>query len=181
MPNNVLAALLFRRIQKCVLFCLIMISTAKAGFAEGDAFQREYQLKTAYLLHFAELAEWPVSLPINICLQGSSPLRDYLPALDGQLINGLTIHIQSEVQTDFGDCRILFLSNSEELTHSLRELAKTRHILLVSDADNFIEQGGMVQFTLRNNKLKFLINLPETKLANIKLSSKLLRMAEILE
>jgi hypothetical protein len=39
----------------------------------------------------------------------------------------------------------------------------------------------MIEFTLRDNKLRLVVNLVSVKLAGLKLSSKLLRMAEILE
>jgi hypothetical protein len=73
------------------------------------------------------------------------------------------------------------LSELTLLTKALLQQAKTQHILLVSDAENFAAQGGMIQFSLRDNKLKLVVNLNSVKQANLKLSSKLLRMAEILE
>lgn len=153
-----------------------------AGFAEGGIINREFQLKTVYLFHFAELAEWPSSsLPVTVCLQGSSPIRNYLPALEGQLIDGNPVHILLDRQNDLSACRILFLSDIEALTPALSERASTQHVLLVSDVEGFAKKGGMVQFTLRDNKLKLVINLSAVKQAGLKFSSKLLRMAEILE
>jgi hypothetical protein len=52
---------------------------------------------------------------------------------------------------------------------------------LVGDVENFANHGGMVQFTLRDNRLKLVVNLAAVKSAELKLSSKLLRMAEIIE
>jgi hypothetical protein len=142
---------------------------------------REYQLKTAYLFHFAELAEWPNSNLMTICLQGSSPLKAYLPILEGQQIDNRAVHVKMIDNESALSCQILFLSENALLSNELKELAKNHHILLVSDAENFARSGGMVQFTLRDNKLKLVVNLPAVKDAGLKLSSKLLRMAEILE
>ncbi len=172
-----------QRITKCLpkrLLLVISLSTM-TGFAEGEVINREFQLKTVYLFHFAELAEWPSPLPVTVCLQGSNPLRNYLPALEGQLIDGNPVHILLDQQTDLSACRILFLSDIEAITPALSEQAHTRHVLLVSDVEGFAEKGGMVQFTLRDNKLKLVINLSAVKQAGLKFSSKLLRMAEILE
>lgn len=170
-------------IAKCFskqLLLVIGLSTM-AGFAEADIINREFQLKTVYLFHFAELVEWPSPLPLTICLQGSSPLRQYLPALEGQMIEGQPVHVRLDQQSDFNGCRILFLSNIEALTPALKEQAKVQYVLLVSDVDRFAEKGGMVQFTLRDNRLKLVINLSAVKQAGLKFSSKLLRMSEILE
>ncbi|MGZ4998659.1 MAG: YfiR family protein [Methylomonas sp.] len=162
------------------LLLVISLSTM-AGLVEGGIINREFQLKAVYLFHFAELAEWPSSLPMTICLQGASPIRHYLPALEGQLIDGNPVHVLLDQSLGLGDCRILFLSDIEALTPALREGANAQHVLLVSDVEGFAEKGGMVQFTLRDNKLKLVINLSTAKQAGLKFSSKLLRMAEILE
>ena len=163
------------------LFGLVLGLKTVAGFADGDVVSREYQLKAAYLFHFAELTDWPSPSPVTICLEGTSPLRSYMPALEGQLIDGKAVHIIYDQQIDPAGCKILFLSDIGFLSQALSEQTKLHHILLVSDADGFAARGGMVQFALRENKLKLVINLPAVKLAGLKLSSKLLRMAEILE
>lgn len=170
-------------IAKCWSKQLLLVIglSSMACFAEGDIINREFQLKTVYLFHFAELAEWPSSLPLTICLQGSSPIRNYLPELEGQLIDGQPVHIRLDQQLDLNGCRILFLSNIDALTPGLKERAKTQHVLLVSDVEGFAEKGGMVQFALRDNRLKLVINLSAVKQAGLKFSSKLLRMSEILE
>ena len=142
---------------------------------------REYQLKTAYLFHFAELAEWPEPSPVTICMQGDSPLRAYLPVLEGKQIDNTSIHIKLGSPTSLYDCQIVFLSDLEALSKSMLEQARKYHVLLVSDAEGFARKGGMIQFTLRDNKLKLVVNLRSVKQAGLKLSSKLLRMAEILE
>jgi len=148
---------------------------------DGDTIKREYQLKTVYLFHFAELTEWPILKPTTICLVGESPLRAYLPALHGQKVNNMEIRVMLDRQQAIDNCRILVLGESTVLTKPLLLQAISQHILLVSDADNFASLGGMIQFTLRENKLKLVVNLASVKQANLKLSSKLLRMAEILE
>jgi len=67
------------------------------------------------------------------------------------------------------------------LSKAVSEYARIRHVLLVSDVEDFARRGGMVQFTLRDNKLKLVVNLPAVRDAGLKLSSKLLRMAEIVQ
>jgi len=142
---------------------------------------REYQLKTLYLFHFVELTEWPKAEQVTICLWGDSPLRSYLPALDSQQVGGSTVQVLSEPLPEMARCQILFLSDPHSLTQDTLNQAESGHILLVSDTQDFAERGGMIQFTLRNNKLKLIVNLGAVKRAGLKLSSKLLRMAEIVQ
>ena len=149
--------------------------------AVSAALNHEYPLKAAYLFHLAELTEWPEPGNIKICVLGDSQLRGYLPALAGQAIDDRAVQIMPDQPPGSVNCSMLFVSDNASLTPQLSEQAKNRHILLVSDAEGFAEKGGMVQLSLRDNKLKLVIYLPAVKQAGLKLSSKLLRMAEILE
>lgn len=165
-----------------ILLLSICVCLAESAWADdGDGGNRELQLKTAYLFHFAELAQWPNSAPVTFCLQGNSRLRGYLPLLESQQIDGKAVNVEFIDKADLNGCSILFLSDLGALTTAIAEQARLSHILLVSDVEHFAERGGMVQFTLRDNRLKLMVNLSAVKLADIKLSSKLLRMAEIIE
>lgn len=166
---------------KRLLLLLLLCAAGLAGAADDDNASREFQLKTAYLFHFAELAEWPAASQVTICLQGNSPLRAYLPILEGQHIGNRVVHVDLTDNQSFAHCQILFISNLVVLSNTLRNLAIQQQILLVSDSEDFARLGGMIQFSLRDNRLKLVINLNAVRQARIQLSSKLLRMAEILE
>jgi len=166
---------------KRLLLCIAINLLASAYAAENKVIHREDQLKTVYLLHFAELTEWPESTPITICLYGHSPLRTYLPILKGLKVHGQAVNVASGNPPPIRHCQILFVSDPNSLNQALLTTAKSQHILLVSDTDNFAHNGGMIQFALRDNKLKLVVNMTSVKEAGLKLSSKLLRMAEILE
>lgn len=164
-----------------LIFCLFLSLARPSQAAEQSLVDREYQLKTAYLLHFAELAEWPDAKPVTICLLGNSPLRAYLSVLEGREVRDQTLHVRL-LDTDGVDgCKILFLGGASGLSKSLLTQAQSQHILLVGDYEGFARNGGMIQFALKNNKLKLTVNLASVKQAGLRLSSKLLRMAEILE
>lgn len=170
-----------RLILRFLLFCVCAGCSLQSSAEDSQTVSREYQLKTAYLFHFAELAEWPTSLPVSICLQGNSPIHAYLPILNGQTIHDTEVQVKMGFPIAVDECRIIFLSDLNVLNSSILEQVYKNHVLLVSDAAGFAARGGMIEFTLRDNKLKLVVNLRSVKQAGLKLSSKLLRMAEILE
>lgn len=170
-----------KTLLKLLLLSFSLYLPSVCSSEENAAISREYQLKTAYLFHFAELAEWPNVSQMTICLQGNSPLRLYLPVLEGQEVDNKIVHILLDSVFSLEQCRILFLSDLDALSQTVLMQAKTHHVLLVSDVEQFARLGGMIQFTLRDNKLKLIVNLASVKAAGLRLSSKLLRMAEILE
>lgn len=163
-----------------LLFISLSIGSIKSACSQTT--NLETQLKTVYLFHFAELAEWPnPSQSITICLRGDSAIRLSLPSLEGKMIHGNPVKVLLDDQVPIADCRIVFLSDKSQLNNDILEQARLGHVLLVSDSEDFAKQGGMVQFTLREQKLKLVINLGAVRTAGLHLSSKLLRMAEVLE
>jgi hypothetical protein len=143
----------------------------------------EYEVKAAYLYNFGRFVQWPSKPEDNsfaICVVGQDPFG---PALDstlaGETLNGKSVVARriSRPQEAL-DCRILFISLSED--HQLKEvlgaLDKTS-VLTVSDMPQFAQRGGMVQFSLEGNKVRFEVNLTAAEHAGLTLSSQLLKLA----
>ena len=55
---------------------------------------------------------------------------------------------------------------------------KGKPVLTVADMDNPTTSGVMIRFVVENNKVHFRINAQAARVANISLSSKLLRVAD---
>ncbi len=81
-------------------------------------------------------------------------------------------------QKEMKNCHILFinLTDTSELFSSLRH----QSVLTVSDHD-LNKDGGIIRFFTRNNKVRLAINVLAAKEARLGISSKLLRLAEIIE
>jgi YfiR/HmsC-like len=84
-------------------------------------------------------------------------------------------------------CHILFVSSSlgslsKDITGNrtlvIRDFTKT---LTVGESNDFAMQGGMVGFVNREGKIKLQINLKRIKQSALKVSAKLLEVAEIVE
>jgi hypothetical protein len=75
-------------------------------------------------------------------------------------------------------CRILFISVSQQghLKEILAELDNTS-ILTVSDMPEFARLGGMIQFVVQANKVRFEVNLTSAERTGLTLSSQLLQVA----
>src|SRR5262249_45954149 len=149
---------------------------------------REYQVKAAFLFNFTQFVEWPVNIfasdqsPLIIGVLGENPFGNYLQeAITGEAKDGhpLTIKYYKDI-SEVTDCHILFINlpTSKKIEQLLEE-CKKRHILTVSDVPGFINQGGMVFFINKNNKIHIKVNIELAKEADLTISSKLLRLVEI--
>jgi len=164
---------------------ILMLGLFASAQTTGD---REYQVKAAFLFNFSQFVEWPSAvLPepgaaLVIGILGENPFDSYLQAIiSGEVVNGHPLTIQQYKNVDeIKTCHILFINihDTNKLIDVLTAL-KGRNILTVSDAGNFIRLGGMVTFITRHNKIRIRINPERAKDADLMISSKLLRVAEI--
>src|ERR1017187_3462014 len=146
----------------------------------------EYQLKAAFLFNFAKFIDWPPETyaddksPFIIGILGVNPFGSGLQqTVAGKKINERPITIQTfRAAAEATNCQILFICNSEKKHFS--EIIKSLHdaaVLTVSEADQFIESGGMVNFVQEASKIRFQINDDAARAARLKISSKLLNLA----
>ena len=145
----------------------------------------EYQVKAGFLLNIAQFVTWPSQssdVPFVIGILGDDPFGSYLDeTVRGEKVNHRSITIQRlRRRSDPLTCNILFISQSERdrVVQILSNL-KGRSVLTVSDIDRFTELGGMIQFFTERNNIRMRINLDAVKASNLRVSSKLLRVAEV--
>jgi hypothetical protein len=148
----------------------------------------EYQVKAVFLFNIAQFVEWPKdtiaedTTAIIIGLLGKDPFGSYIDdTIKGEEVNGHPLIIERYTAlNDIKNCHILFIHSA--LGPKLKSILKNlrgKNILTVSDATNFTKQGGMVGFIKQKTKITIQINLEGVKEENITISSKLLRLAEI--
>jgi hypothetical protein len=78
------------------------------------------------------------------------------------------------------NCQTLFVGSTKdtELAKILETLNKVA-VLTVSDMPRFTERGGMIQFILEGNRVRFQVNLTAAQNAGLTLSSQLLKLAAL--
>lgn len=146
------------------------------------------QVKAVFLFNFAQFVEWPnqtfpaAKAPLIIGVLGKDPFESNLDAtIRGESIKGhpLIIHRYNNLQ-DIKNCHILYINlyQPDQLENVLGAL-KGRRILTISDAPKFAQMGGIIQFVTENNKIRMRINQEAAQASELIISSKLLRLAEI--
>jgi hypothetical protein len=144
----------------------------------------EYEVKAAYLLNFVRFVQWPATSPgdraIYICVLGRDPFGDALErVIGGEEIGGKTVLIRRIAKVQEAEsCRVLFIDSSQtsQLAGTL-DVLRGAPVLTVSDIPQFILRGGIVQFVLKDNRVRFEINLKNAERVGLVLSSQLLNVA----
>ena len=144
----------------------------------------EYEVKAAYLYDFGKFVTWPANAATGdefpICVLGQDPFGATFDAtIAGETINGKKVVVNRIAKPQEAvSCRILFISASEErqLKEILATLDKTS-VLTVSDISQFTRRGGMIQFVIDANRVRFEVNVTTAERAGLTLSSQLLKVA----
>ena len=174
---------LVRRAQFAAAACAAPLAVASNLLAQAPK-TTEYQVKAAYLANFSKFVEWPAkaarSASFNICVLGQDPFDGALDAaVAGATIDRFPVAVKRISRTeDALDCRVLFISSSEDRRwKEIQAALKTASILTVSDMHEFARRGGIVQFVLDGNRVRFEVNLAATGPSGLTLSSELLKLA----
>ena len=173
--------------RRALILALIPILLPAAS-AAGTKLTHEYDLKAAFMFHFAQFVEWPPealpegSMPLTIGILGDDPFGTFLDEIvRGERLGARSIQVRRYRRiADIEECNILFISRSEnERVAEILAAVKNRPVLTVSDGDGFASQGGIIQFFTDKNRIRIRINLDAAEAANLTISSKLLRVAEV--
>jgi hypothetical protein len=177
------------RLSAVLLVVSAVVLAELPDFPAQTAAAGEYQLKAVFLFNFAQFVEWPPQAftdprtPLIIGVLGEDPFGAFLDdTVRDERVNNRPLAVQRYRRVeDIKSCHILFISRSE--TGRLEQIfagLKGRSVLTVSDVVGFAQHGGMIRFVTEKNKIRLRINLEAAKAANLTISSKLLRPAEII-
>jgi hypothetical protein len=153
--------------------------------ADAATLNREYLIKAAILFNFAKFASWPETAfsypnaPMRLCVLGDDPFGVALDGLHGKQVRNrslATARISTVEQAP--KCHILFVSGSEEANLSaILDYVAELPILTVADIGRFANTGGIIALKEVDNRSRIDINIGAAEKAGLKLSSKLLRLA----
>lgn len=176
--------------MRCWLLAALLLAVSAERLRAQPHPPTEYQIKAVFLYNFVHFVDWPPPAqphqgqPFCIGVLGTDPFGGALDqAVRGETVNGNPLVVRRFRSLDeVRGCQMLFVSRSESwrMDRILREL-QGQSILVVSDAEHFALDGGMIQFVTENNKVRLRINVLAARAAKLAISSKLLRPSEVVD
>jgi hypothetical protein len=164
----------------------VLLTAGNSAIGQENGFS-ENHVKALFLYNFAKYVQWPDEVfsnpgaPITIGIVGDDNFgRNLRDVVQGRTINGRGFAIKHLLATDDpAGCQILFISNSES-SHIAQILtnAAAKPVLTVGEDKAFSEDGGIIDFVLKNGNVRLEINLDSADKAGLKISSRLLSVAD---
>jgi YfiR/HmsC-like len=174
---------------RCAHFlALLILALLPTGGSLAQVSAPEYQLKALFLFNFTQFVEWPPEAlaspdaPLVICVLGQDPFGAYLDdAVRDERVRGHPLRAKRALRLQEVDgCHVLFVSGSEsDQFKRILSYVKGRSILTVGDRDGFVSAGGVIRLVTIDNKIRLRINPEAARAANLVISSKLLRPAQM--
>jgi len=158
------------------------LATASGTWAEGTL---EAAVKATDLYKFAAFVAWPAAAAgaggtLQLCLAGDDPFGALIDqAVRGQQVGGRAIVLVRLDRVDRGvPCQILFVAPSRrQAVAEALDQVRGAPVLTVTDAADDPAHRGMIDFVLRDNRVRFRIDPHEAAQSGLSISSKLLSLA----
>jgi hypothetical protein len=171
---------LWRPFRLLRLAAVLSLAMGAAGQGRGVQSAQESDLRAALVIGFARFTEWPVTRdgPLVIGVVGSPEMTTALERVANQkLVNGRAVVIrQWKPGSPVAGCQILYFGRLPA-AHLGEALAEVRGpVLTMGEEARFLSAGGAVYLFEEDGRMSFEVNLRALQLANVNISSKLLRL-----
>jgi hypothetical protein len=139
----------------------------------------EQDIKAAFLHNFARFTEWPerafAAAPdeFRLGMVGPDSLLETLQRVlkDKKIGNRTLKIIHGKAPSDLKSCAMVFIADSEkEKIPAVVAEFKDQPVLLVGETEGFAQDGGMLNFYVEQNKVRFEINPDAAARAGLKVT-----------
>lgn len=167
-----------------LLACLYLQGAVVApAWGQTSTPTREYEIKAAFLYHFAQFVEWPEKKEqIMLCVLGSDPFGRALDNLKDKTVKEKTLTARRlDRIREARHCHVLFISPSEqERLPQVLDTLRASNVLTVGETQTFTQSGGVIRLFKAGNKIRFEVNLEAARRAKLTISSRMLKLADTL-
>ena len=153
---------------------------------QADAQADEYRVKAAFLYKFGSYIEWPsgsfasADSPVTIGVMGAEALAEELTqVVAGRNVNGRPVRVRRLRPGDpIAGLHVLFVGRADggRLAEILAA-ARGQALLTVTESEDGLELGSMINFVVVEDKVRFDIAPPPSESSNLKISARLLGVA----
>jgi hypothetical protein len=170
----------------CLFLVACFLTSLTGAVGAQSSGNVELQIKAAYLLKFGNYVEWPSESfdsgdkSFRIGIIGADELADELAKMViGRSVNGRPITIRKLRATEStSDMHLLYIGypSGTRLTDLLAQL-QGRSILVVTDSQEALAYGSMINFVVVDGRLRFEVAPKNAARGKIDISARLLATA----
>ena len=170
-------------LMRCLLLALAL---PLAAAAQVESRSSEAQIKAAFLYKFGEFVQWPpasfarADAPFAIGVMGAEEVAAALEQLvANRTVQGRPVLVRRvRAGESLARLHMLFIgpADAPRLAETLAA-AKGQALLTVTESDNALAQGSMINFVAEDQRVRFDIAPGSAERGQLKISSRLLAVA----
>lgn len=147
----------------------------------------EAEVKLALVYNMTRFISWPAAdkdESFDLCLAGETAYEIALENLRGRKIGERDIRVSllEEAVDGPAECDLVYVTHDEaDFTATLLERYEGLPVLMVSDAPDFIDDGGMVALSIDGGRVGMTINVAAYESVGLSVSSQLLELAQVVD
>ena len=173
-------------IALCSMLCMLLSASGSVSTTQ-DAEQR---VKAAFVFNFAKYTQWPrsafpsSSAPIIVGCAGEVAYQDAVEkVLKGKRVRNRRFEVvKVSPRDEIVRPHILLIGElSEKREAEILRSAQGAPVLIIGHAKGFATRGGVINFYIEDNRVRFEINPEAARSAKLTISSQLLKLARIVK
>ncbi|MSQ78114.1 MAG: YfiR family protein [Flavobacteriaceae bacterium] len=162
-----------------ILVGMLMMAIPKQAFCQ----ELDYGIHAKYIYYFTKYVDWPADRktgPFIIGIIGNPDLFEQLTKVteSKKVRNQQIIVINLTAETDPSNCNILFIGRiqSKLIDNYLLRIGG-RPVLIVGEKQGFAKKGADINFTIRDEMLRFEMNVGNCKSKGLKVAGELEKLS----
>jgi hypothetical protein len=196
------------RLALALVFSAILCCAGRLHGSMGGNDAKELQIKAAILLNFVRFTTWPensfasAEAPLVLAVVGDDPFGSVLEQTFNQPINGRPVQVRrlpaprrgdhvsseqheaalAEMRRQVQQCHAVYLTGCEPaFVQSVLEQVDTSALLTIGDERECAERATALALDRDGGRIVFCANISVIERSKLKISSKLLRLARVIE
>ena len=168
-----------------LLLVMALILVPATGSCES---LRNDKIKAGFTYRFILFSQWPetafLANPTQfvIGIIGQSPFNGFFEQVLEKPVDGRKLVIRqlttlSSVE-EFRTCQVIFVHDAKASTiPALLQKLDGAPVLTISDTPDFLEEGGMIAFFYRRNRIRFMVHKQRANRVGLHFRAQMLKMA----
>ena len=184
--------LIWRGLTWLAALAIAAFPLVKPVRAAGPDESTEYRIKAAYLYNFTKFIDWPPQcfsattspLSIGVLERDAVAAEIIATSLQGKRTpTGRALEVRRFTGLDEAvgaNCHILFVTRGAGVSAAaVRDALRGRPVLVVGESEGFAERGGVINFVLSGDVVRFEINPRRAESAGLRVSGSLGSVARL--
>jgi len=170
-------------IRRMLLVAVLLAAATALGQGERAL---EPQIKAAFLYKFGGFVEWPAAAfaradtSFSIGVLGADGVASELErVVAGRTVQGRSVAVRKLKRGDsLAGLHLLFVGQSEAgRLGEILAAAKRQPLLIVTETEDALTRGSMINFITVDDKVRFDVALPQAERGQLRISARLLAVA----